>query len=467
MSEKKTKPILSYALLCVGAALLINPMPLLLDIFPDVIGFALMLLAVRRISNLVPEFDTLKDNISKLTLITAIKIPGFFLMVFIWGGDLTQRSIVAVFTLVFAVVELCFLIPFTSQLFSALGALGEHHGIGAALKSGKGPLAMRPDVLEKFTLAFFLIRGGCSCLPEMALVPLSDTDEMSRINWNMLYPIFAIVGAILTLVLGLIWCAYFISYIKRIQRDKEANLALCESYVETPYVTSMGKYRLTKLVGTLYIIAVICSFDITIDRMNFLPDILSALGLLAAAVTLFFLIRRGYPLLVLAVVYSVLSSIQTILNNRFFEKYDIADIRYFDPALAEYKRILTITLVTEIVLALLLFLFCYYLVRLAREEMGEEALSSRPIAKKTLGDLTRYFLFAAGGGALTAIASYFDRLTYLETKNLPSGTVGYITVPALDWFWVVPWILGIVWLGFSIRAFSRLNEEAELHLPER
>ena len=467
MREKQQKQILSYTLLCVGAVLLINPMPLLFDIFPDVIAFALMLLAIRRISNLVPEFDTLKDTISKLTLITAIKVPAFFLMVFIWGGDLTQRSIVAVFTLVFAVVELCFLVPFTKELFSALAALGEHHGIAPALEAGRGSLALRPETLEKFTLLFFVIRATCSCLPEMALVPLQETDEIGSINWNLLYPVFAIVGAILSLLLGIIWCVYFISYIKRIQKDKEGNLALSQQYVETPYVLSVSKFRRTKLIGTLYIIATVCAFDITIDRINFLPDILSAIALLAAAVTLFTMIRRGYPLLVLAVGYGVLSTIQTILTDRFFEKYDIADIKYFDPAKADYHKILTVTLVAEVTLGILLFVFCYYLVKLTKMEMGENDLDSRPVAKRTVKDLTIYFLCAAGGGALTGIASYLDRLTYLETKNLPSGTVGYITVPALDWFWVVPWICGILWLAFSIRAFARLNEEAELHLPER
>ena len=467
MTQKKPKRILSYSMFCFGMLLLINPMPLLLDIFPDVIGYALMFAAVRRISVLVPEFDTLKDHISKLILITAIKIPAFFLMLSIWSGNLSQRSIVTVFAFVFAVVEICFLLPLIHQAFVSFSALGEHHGIDAALEAGKGPFSIRPEVLEKFTILFFVVRGALSCLPEMTLVPLIETAEAGRINWNVLYPVFAVVGGIITLVLGIIWYSYFSSYIKRIKGDTEANRALCDNYVATPYAHSMGKFRRIKLVGTLYIIAVFLSFDITIERINFLPDILSALGLLASAIALFTLLHRGYPLLIVATAYGVMSAIQTTLTNQFFQKYDVADIKYFDVARDEYKTILSVTLATELILFVLVFLFSLYLVLLARTEMGMDDIMARPVAKKTLKDMTRNFFIAASGGALTAIASYLNRLTYLETKNLPSSTVGYITVPALDWFWMVPWILGIIWLGFSIKAFNRLNAEAELHIPER
>ena len=122
MTQKKPKWVLSYTLLGIACICFINPMPLLLDLIPDVIGYLVMIYAISKIANMVGEFDQVKDTLSKLALITALKIPAFFIMTAIWGGDITQRSIVAVFTLVISVVECCFLIPLIHELFVAFGA---------------------------------------------------------------------------------------------------------------------------------------------------------------------------------------------------------------------------------------------------------------------------------------------------------------------------------------------------------
>ena len=466
MTQKKPKQVLSYTLLGIACICLINPMPLLLDLIPDVIGYLVMIYAISKIANMVGEFDQVKDTLSKLALITALKIPAFFIMTAIWGGDITQRSIVAVFTLVFSVVECCFLIPLIHELFVAFGRLGEFHGISSALSAGEGAFAMRPEMLEKLTLTFFLVRAVLSCLPEMALVPMIEANEGGGINWNVLYPIFALVGALITLVLGIIWYCYFLAYLKRMKGEREANQALTDRYEENPIALTRGKYRRIRTTGILYIIGVVCSFDITIDNINFLPDIFTALCLLASSVMLCALLRRGYATLVVTGLYAVATSVQTILTTRFFARYDVADIKYFDVANAAYQKVLWATFIGECLLIATVAVYCVYFAHLVTKTIGEEDMTHRPVALKTRKEIRRKFLIATIFGALTAATSYFWRLTYLETKNLPSSTVGYITVPALDWFWVVPWITGALWLGWSVYAFNRLREEAELDLPE-
>lgn len=468
MTAKKQSNAISFGFIAAAAIILANPMPMLLDIFPDVIAYALIILALRRVSAVIPEFDEVKEDISRLALISAFKIPAFFIMMLIWGGNASQRSIVAVFCLVFAIVECCYILPSFHHFFRAFHRLGELHGCNAAVSEGEGSLRMRPERIERLTVIFFIVRSVMSCLPEMTLVPLSESGSGSAVN--NLYPVCAILGAIAVLALGIVWCCYFIAYLMRIRADKGTTERLMNACAQNPALPSVSRVRRIRGLVIFYIIGVVCSFDLIFDKVNYLPDFAAAIAFFAAGLVLFYLLRKGGEVLIATGLYGAVSLAYWILSLKFRNAYDYSAIEYNAAARNAYHTLLYVSLAKELLLIAVCILMLRLLLRLIAEETGGTRLEDwQKSARLTRRSLSQKIITCTVFGCLTAIASFFYDLSFIATKHLPADpthTSGYISVPMLDWLLIVVWACNILWLFFAIWFCSSLREEVQLNAKE-
>ena len=122
--EKKLK--LGYWI--AAAVLFCNPLFNLIDILPDFIGCALMLASLARIRDLSEHVASARKRFLILFWVSLSKIPAFVWMFSIFSSHPTERTIMLLFTFVYAVAEsILFALSFR-DLFEGLVYLGERHG---------------------------------------------------------------------------------------------------------------------------------------------------------------------------------------------------------------------------------------------------------------------------------------------------------------------------------------------------
>ncbi len=514
LTRKKTSRVVTWGGFVIAFLILINPMPMLFDLLPDAFAFLIILYSLRRAVGEIDIFDDLKQSTRKLLILTACKIPAFFVMVFIWGGDSRERSIVAVFTLCFSIVEFIFLRTWTHDFFDATARFGQRYNCDAAL-SGRNTISdedseqlarrkrrsahrVTPEKLELFTLIFFFLRSCLSCLPEMSLVPYYDNALNSTterfFNWNIMYPFLAILGSLAALVLGIIWVLYAIPYVRRISRDKAANLRMCDDITFGSRAERANDNRLIRAITFLLVGVVILQFDLVLDNVNYIPDILSALLLFAAGYSLHSLLGRHHGAYVLPISYAVSTLAYTVFQTIFYNKFN-------DEKLAEHAEgarlyFLPVALL-GLVSSLLLIASCIYIFLalkdvvtrytglsiggLTEKELNdrlrhvsaEESLSQRSaytyMSEKTKRSLNKGLLaFTIIGSVVACLTAAADLIMFKAPPPMEGigQDPGFMTLLCYGGIDSAVIVAVIVWLAMTLYIGSRIRREAELNLIE-
>ncbi len=463
LKQKPPKKAISFSLLTLASLILINPVPLLFDLLPDALAYVLIILAIRRAAPLMADMDEAKESMTKMLIVSAVKIPAFFVMLMIWGGDTNQRSIVGVFTLVFSILEICFALPAFRQLFVGFYRLGENHGFSAALQTGEGALRMAPGKVERLTVSFIIVRCVCSCVPELFLVPIAE--EGAGI-YQRLFPPALILGALVSLVMGCIWCCFFIAYLRRMATHEEALEQLsCRAY-EKDLAMGVGRYRRIKMLCILYVIAVCCTFDIAFDGVPFLPDVLAAMAFLGVAALLWNTGGRCIDLVCAGLGYLAACLVEWRGYSLFFGRYDEADVYYRSrEALDAYWEYILKLGIKEAFLILTVVLTFVHICRVVKQETVRPnfAPEYQGVAERVCRGLTRKQRISMILGVASATVSFVNALGYLSVKTT-ALTTSVVYSSNWDWFLMVVWACQITWLGWAIYASVRLREEAELNV---
>ena len=455
----KRQPLVRWWLVIFAAVMLCNPAPMYFDILPDVLAFLFLWFAFRRLAELVPAFDEARAVGNKLLLVTALKIPAWFVMMNVWGGDARQRSLIAVVCFVSAVLELCYLIPWIHRLFEAFFWLGEQYDCDDAIVASGRRLRMAPEKLERLTVVFFSVRAVLSCLPEMTLVPVYDSAEEYTVNWNRLYIPFAVVAAVIMLAFGAVWLSYFAAYVRRVGRAAEG----CEALLALDAVTPCRHRELPsriRCVSSLYIAGVLLSVDIYADRMNYLPDILSALAFAGVGYFLWRICGRWRIAWILPLSYGTVSLLHTVLWTRFFREYSIGAIERLEEAARDYRVILGVSAVCEalsLLTAIVLFLALLFVTRrfAGRPAADGHFLRADVSARRYL---TRSLSVSLVFACLCSGISFFYELSLSETVDIVTD-YSYLSVPRFEWSLLALWLVTAAWLIASLRFFNRLKEE--------
>ncbi len=493
-AKRKNASVVTWSSFIVAFALLVNPMPMLLDLLPDAIAYLLILFALRRAVGEIDVFNDFKKTTLKLLGISAAKIPVFFVMLNIWGGDSRQRSIVAVFTLAFSIIDFLFLRTWTHDLFDATARYGQRYNCHAALGVTGKSYRISPEKLELMTLIFFAMRSILSCLPEMTLVPMAEASITRAFDWNSLYPICALLAAGVVLIFGIIWCCYIIAYLSRIAKDKAASARMLADMTLGSRVERENDYRLIRITTYFLLGAVLLQADLLFDHVNYVPDVLSALLFFAAGYALFSLLGHGRITYILPLVYAVVSLAYTAFYTRFYRAYDDADLaNRAEGALGAYIPVA----VTSALSGLLLITCTVLLLLSLRKTVGrytgitqggltaryidervrhappaeEEALRGAygVIAAKTRHELNIKLIVFTALGSLTAVAAMTKDLLMLVAPTPMSGLrqdPDFFTLFVYGWTGTILWICVGVWLVFTIHLCSRIRREAELNLIE-
>ncbi len=494
--KRKAPSVVTWGGFIIAFLLLANPMPMLFDFLPDAIAYLFILIALRRAVGEIDVFNDFKKTTVKLFALTAAKIPAFFVMLNIWGGDARQRSIVAVFTLSFSIFECLFLRTWVRDLFDATARYGQRYHCNAALAECGHSYRLAPEKLEHMTLLFFLVRSILSCLPEMTLVPIPGAGGTvnATFNWNSLYPVCALAAAVVVLIFGILWCCYIIAYISRIARDKEASARMRADITLGSRAERENDFRLIRVAAYFLIGAVALQIDLLLDDVNYLPDVLSALLFFAAGYTLFSLLGHFRAAYILPLVYAGVALAYVFFQFRFYQSFDNTSLaNRAEGALAAYIPIAVTGVLSGMLLIATCVLLTFVLAETIRRYTGitqggltaryiDERLRHSPpaeeetlrgaygvIAAKVRRELTIKAIVLAALGGVTALCTTAKDLLMLVAPSPVTGRgqdMEFLTLFVYGWADTAIWVAVIAWLMFAVHFCSRMKKEAELNLIE-
>ena len=453
----------------VGLFLLLSPSINLFDLLPDFIGCALILSALFDAAEVLPYFGDLRDKLKTYFWVSLSRYPALFAMMSIYAGDSSQRSIVAVFSIGYAIVDLICLLPAVGYFWEAFFYFGERFDCPEAI----APVGrIKPETLQRLTVIFFIVREAGSCLPEFALVPVNPGDLSSPTVsfWLSLYPKLAVLSALLVWAFGIWLFTVFCRYFTRLSKAGNADRLISERYeTDRERINGLHTFEGLKIFFLLIAVTVALGIDVVFDRANVLPDLFSAVLLI---VSLLFLRRRFNgvsvgPCVICAGVYAAVSGVTTVLTSIFYDRYKIDDVADGVPGAVKLYRWVTVSGGVEALLAIavsiLLFLILARLIPLSIPTRGNGLPRQTKELERSFKAENAFFLAVSMLGAMaTFVEIILERITRsVEVlRDAESGLTTPVLISRVEWFWMVPLVLSVVRLIIILHMTGRLRDEA-------
>ena len=331
----------AYPLIILSLVFLFNPNINIIDLLPDFVAYALLVLVIGSFSATVPYLAECKEALIKLTLVTLIKVPAFVIM---YSNMRVGSDIVPLFTLSFAVIECIFIYGAVRNLFLAISYLGERTDCRAArlpiTVSKRKSISL--EAFEKLTLIFFLVKAIINVFPELFL--LTGEDFRLKRELMNLYPTVLVLSILASLIISSLWLRYAIKCVKSMRKagDLEQALKTVDGYTSAGLSKSEGLKK--RLITALNLLAVssIFIFDVSFQSTNgrnILPHFIYGIVLFCAVINLTDKRFNKIALISLTACFSVSAVINQVLFARFFDRYQYIDLSYSRIAREEYAPI--------------------------------------------------------------------------------------------------------------------------------
>jgi len=457
---KQKLPSFRFPLVMVAIIFLATPNISLVGILPDFIGYLLLTCSLSYAADAFPYFAEAKAGFLRLMWISLAKIPASLIMLMMWGNDSSQRSIVAVFSLSFAVLDLVFLLPTLSTYFEGVFYLGDRYGCDSVMGVPSSFGKLTREGFKKLTVAFMITKEVMSTLPEMTLISVKQYNpdyvfEGSRIVWSAYYPLFAIVGAVLVLAFGVVWAAYALRYCAYLKQADEIDPMIVGHYEkEREYLYTKRDYARVAMGLLLLIVAVGFAIDFVLDDVNVVPDATSVILFVIGIQLLRPSVGHGHISSLLFGLYGLASVVANVFKISFVSKYTYRMIETVPAAASLYTQY-SIVYVVETVLACVAFASLCGLLKDLYKKYAPKAFEGNE--KK----LSQHIYAFVGLGWLSAIGSLLYVLSMRYTKPVETAVdevIGVLTFPKWEWFWMVPLLLALAWLVYSISFLGNLRD---------
>lgn len=337
-------------LIIIGMGFLLNPMIAVLDILPDFIGCALILIGLNRISSISPELDDARPYFKYMVYVSLARAIIFFA-----SGTFDEVMRLSI-TLIFSVIEFGLAVMAIPALYDGLAYLNIRHG-GSAKEA--------PE-FKTVGIIFFAARGFFAILPQIGAVVSLDNEDFigpadQMTDWTQYTGILTLAGVVLTLIFAAFWFAAVITYIGRLTKDEKFVCELKAAY-RHKRETEPGYFIKRRLLAAFAVLTVgaFALIDLIGDGVNCIPDFIFGFCALAAlwAVSPYSdaeAIKKSY---IFGGIYTALSVanffyLNNFMKNRFFAPFDILLSRFY----GEYLSAVIVSLAE----ATALILFAYYI----------------------------------------------------------------------------------------------------------
>ena len=456
-----------FPLIILSLVFLFNPNVNIIDILPDFVAYAILVLIIGSLSESVPYLAECKEALIKLTLVTLVKVPAFVIM---YSNMKYGSDIIPLFTLSFAVLECIFIFSAVKNFALTVSYLGERTDCQAARDpfpiSKKTSMSL--EAFEKLTVIVFFVKAALNVLPEIML--LTGEDFALKRKLMDLYPTMLIIAILASLAVMSIWLSLAVKCVKGIRHKGDFGEALraVENYA-TPGISDQDKLR-KRLLEALNLLALssIFIFDLSFQNTNgrnILPHFIYGIVLFCAVINLTESKRCRMLLMSFTAGFSVSAIVNQALASRFFDRYQYIDLSYSRIARAEYVPIkITAVFETAFVIAMTV-VAAIILIEFIKAHTDTDPLDpsysvTNARAHKRLVKLTLPVMIISGViNAMKCVNVFLkQRVTVIPSAVNPDG----VAAPGVPLFTTAIVILSIIYVIYSLVTVSTLKDEVKM-----
>ena len=469
-----TKRSFGKGLLLLAIVFLTNPVVNIFDYLPDFIAYIIIVKALGYYADRVPYFDEARRDFKSLLIISLAKIPSYFIMIYARGQNTMDYDVSAMFSFVFAVLEVAFLTFALKNLFRALWYIGERTDASSVIsqfaisKSGKRRFA--PEALERISYIFIFYKAGATFLPEMLLLTRSNVNF--GINLPMLYPYCIIFSFVSVLIFGIILSKRFRCYVKAIYAEGKMRFA-AENLLSTEARSRLYVRLNTRDMSyalSLLVIAAFTLIDVRFDNfsgINLMPGFVFGFITLLSVLRMRKHVSAARSSIIATAIYTLAAIVSSALEASFLEKHGYSALLEKNAEAIAMRGYIILASSLELVAFIVLFVtLARLIIRFAERHTGLDVHDERygrldAEYHKTIKK--KVWIFAAFGiaqGCATLIDSLFNLYPSLEkvTNEIGSSHVVLSLVPA---FTLVVLISTVLYIIYAIHLVDLLKGEVE------
>ena len=285
---------------------LFNPDISVVDLIPDVFGYILLAISLRHLRDISPHFESAWLKFRTLCLISGLKLISLF---WVFGGLQSAQerpTMMLLLSFCFCIVELLWAIPAWRSLFE-----------GFVLHSQTASGVNVSTSMRDFTVFFIIAKALIANISEFSVLSEHSYDDKA-FNWFYYIGLFRVVGIAVGLIIGIVWLCRMIKYFTGMMHDDKFIESAKSKYI-AEVLPKKGLFIKRDIAFLLLILctAFLTSADFYIDKMNYIPDALTALLLLV-----FFIRLKPYYTkyklgIIISAVYMAVTLVGTHLSYEF------------------------------------------------------------------------------------------------------------------------------------------------------
>lgn len=309
-----------------GLIFLLNPNYGILDVLPDIFGYALIWKAIEHSADLYEYLMDAKRLIGRMCIISVAKLGGALLCY------VTDDTFILVLTFTFMIVELIYGIPAFTKLYNGIGY--------SAMRLGVSEVPEAVPKIRNITVLFLVLKNALALIPELTSLLYSvdqifaNSEYPATLKRNLSYIVAPLMAAFAIFVL-----VQTVKFFKKCQNHMYC--AMIERSYEIHFSDREGLFcaRLLNFGFSCLILGSVFSFDFHYNMMDIVPD---AAGGLILLVAVYYLSSKLYEKIIgafLSVGYIISSVVNIFKNYSFHENYLIGEVFYTEETTEQYMTL--------------------------------------------------------------------------------------------------------------------------------
>ncbi len=332
---------IGFSLIIFAFFFLFEPTYALIDLLPDIIGYVILCIALANLADINDRIAAAQKGFMKCILLSALRIISMIVLEKIFVSD-EQTVGLLIFVFIFAFFEIAILVPSYKALFEGLLSLGVFHNGEAVYFKKRERGRNRTEKIYSLTLAFVIIKNVVCALPDFSTLQTNSSYEFITIT--------RILAIIVVAPISVAWLISIVSYFVRVKRDVGFVESLTQKYIEkSSSMQSVYVYRPINVGLTVILIALILTFDVYSENVNYVPDLFFYAFAILAAILLRRHSNKWVPLVVISSVGALSSLFLYMVEKEFFARHFIGAIKRDLEAYRHYYLMLGLYIIQAVI----------------------------------------------------------------------------------------------------------------------
>lgn len=249
----------------------------IIDILPDFIGCIFIIKGLSKLADLTPGLEEAKKSFLKVFYLHTVKFGLMFTVPFFGNTD---GGYILIFSFCFAVLDMIFTLPAFQCLLNGFVYLGNRTNAKSVFRN--------QSEFSTLTSVFIIAKAFLAMVPDLSYISNPEYSGVVTAGGGFFISNYKnlLIGVnfIVTGILGLIWMYYTVVYFGGIIKDKELIDSLKKRY-EEEILPNAGLFirRNVKTAFSFISVGSLFMFDLLMDNVNVIPDMLGAVLFLIAA----------------------------------------------------------------------------------------------------------------------------------------------------------------------------------------